>query len=85
MPNFAEECFARGGDHAAIVGEFHVAVLAQRIGERDAEPPGDVVVAHARLAHRVVDTDRAQARRRNRGDRRNALDHRGDMAPASRK
>ena len=86
MPNLCEERFAGRRDHAAVVGELDMAVLAQRVGQRDAELAGDVVVAHARLAHRVVDADRPQARRRDRGDTAEMLSSMAaTCAPARRK
>ena len=76
---FVEEHLARLGDDAAIVAELDVAMLLQRVGERDAKLASDVVVAHACLAHRVVDANGAQPRRCDCRDRRDAFQHLRDM------
>src|SRR3954447_7079801 len=56
-----------------------MAVHAQRVGEHHSKASRDMIVAHARLAHRVVDADRLEARRRDRSDLRDAFEHRGDV------
>ncbi len=62
---------------AALVAERHAALRGERIGKRHAQPPGQVVVAEARLAHRHVEpADRAIARRRlDGGDDPHQFDH----------
>src|SRR6266513_4075 len=44
---FVEERFAALRHHAAIVGEFDVTMLLERVGQSHAELARDVVVAHA--------------------------------------
>src|SRR5262249_9779855 len=49
-----EEGDAARGDDAAVALELDVPGGDHRVGDRDAEPAGDVVVAGARRAHRRV-------------------------------
>ena len=44
-----------GRDFTAAVGQHDVSAAQQHVAQRDAEAPGDVVVAHPRLAQRGLD------------------------------
>src|SRR6185312_11676887 len=75
----AEEIDAGGGDLAAVIAEHDMAALDQGVSEADAEAPGEMVVAGARVAQRGVElAGRAVARRPVGGDRHDALDHAAD-------
>ena len=61
------------GDLAAIVAQHHRAPGHQRVGDRDAEPAGEMVVAGTRQAQRIV-ARRARSMAWRRLDRRHQAD-----------
>jgi len=75
-----QELDAGLGQRAGLAGEHHVPARLQRVGEPDAEPAGQVVVAGARGAQRLVDLrERARARRRARRHHHDAFEHASDQ------
>ena len=68
-------------DFAAVLGEHDVASRGERVGDRDADPAGQMIVAGAREAQRIVARGaRLMARRHlDRGHRLDAFQHGGDQ------
>ena len=75
--------FAGARDHAAVLAEDDVLVPGQRIGQRDAEAAGDMIVAGARRAQLIAAVPaRPIALRPVGGDDHDALDHARDLRRA---
>jgi hypothetical protein len=51
---FQQERLALRRDHAAVFGELNMVPRRQRVGQRHAEAPGQMVVAGARIAQRLA-------------------------------
>lgn len=77
-----EEALALTGQLADVILELDGVTVDQGLGDGDAEPPGQMVVAAARQAHRRVpwpDHDRAgRPRQFDGGDLHDAFQHPGD-------
>jgi hypothetical protein len=81
-----EEFLARARNHAAVFAEDDVFIPRQRVGERNAEPAGDMVVAGARGAQLLAAVPaRAITLRRVDGDHHDAFDHARDLRRAKPK
>src|SRR5262249_17998469 len=75
-----EEFLARARDHAAVFAEHDVFIPRQRVGECNAEPAGDMVVAGARGAQLLAAVPaRTITLRRVGGDHHDAFDHARDL------
>ena len=67
------------GHLTAIGAQCDVAALGQRIGQRHAEPPGQVVVAGARRAQRLAAAPGGRPHRLRGGGRHHPLQHLADQ------
>jgi hypothetical protein len=81
-----EEFFTGARDHAAVFAEHDVLVLRERVGERDAEAAGDMVIAGARGAQLLAAVPaRAITLRSVDRDHHDVFDHARDLRRAEPK